>query len=126
MEDSIIKEVMIEKYPIPVSIEKTKTILNQIQKSVCKIILRNGKGTGFFCKVNYDNQRIPIMITNYHVINQDYINKRESIEISINDDKQTKSIKLNNDRITYLDEEYDIAIIEIKPQEDNIHIFRFR
>lgn len=43
------KEKYIITSPIPVSIEGTQKILNQMKKCVCKI--HNGAtGTGFFCK----------------------------------------------------------------------------
>ena len=52
MEESFIKEKNIEDYPIPITLESTKTILSQMEKNVCKIYMDNGiKGTGFFCKV---------------------------------------------------------------------------
>ena len=44
-----------------------------MEKCICKIYKNDGsKGTGFFCKINYDNKEIPVMITNYHVINDEY------------------------------------------------------
>ena len=46
------QEIMIEKYPIPVSINSTKIILNQLQNNICKIFIKKGgKGTGFFCNI---------------------------------------------------------------------------
>ena len=43
------KEIMIENYPIPVSIKSTKIILEQLQKYICKILKnKGGKGTRFF------------------------------------------------------------------------------
>jgi hypothetical protein len=43
------QEILIERYPKPVSIDSTKKILSQLQTNICKIFLKNGgKGTGFF------------------------------------------------------------------------------
>ena len=125
MED-IKKEKMIEEYPRPITIEGTKIILNQLENCICKIFNPNGeKGTGFFCIINYKNNIIPVMMTNNHVINEDYIKMNNYISIGINDNKEIKKIKLNDNRIIYTKpkEEYDITIIEIKPEKDKINNF---
>ena len=55
-----------------------------MEKCICKIYKNDGsKGTGFFCKINYDNKEIPVMITNYHVINDEYIENNEATEITL-------------------------------------------
>ena len=113
-EEEVEKELINEKYPEPVTIEGTKKILEQMEKCICKIYKNDGnKGTGFFCNINYENKDTPVMITNYHVIDDEYIKENETIEISLNDDKEYKTIELKN-RIIYKNEEYDITIIEIK------------
>ena len=88
-----------------------------MEKCICKICRNDGnKGTGFFCNINYENKYIPVMITNYHVINNKYIKENEKIVITINDDKENKTIELKN-RIIYKNKEYDIIIIEIKEND---------
>lgn len=48
MEDTE-KESYIENYPIPITIEDTQIILEQMKNTICKIYKNNGdKGTGFF------------------------------------------------------------------------------
>ena len=95
MYDIIREEIMIEKYPIPVSIETTTKIINQAMKSICKIFSKEGKGTGFFCNIKYKNIKVPVMMTNNHVINKKYINENKSIYITLNDDKESKNIILD-------------------------------
>ena len=45
------KEGIIEDYPLPVTIDDTNKILNQLKKCICKIEKKRGKGTGFLCKI---------------------------------------------------------------------------
>ncbi len=123
MED-LKKEIMIEKYPRPVSIEGTKKILNQLENNICKIYKKDGgKGTGFFCNISYNNIIIPVMMTNNHVIDEKYIKENNEILITLNDDKEEKVIKINDKRKIYTNKEYDTTIIEIKQKEDNINNF---
>ena len=123
-DEDVKKEIMLNKYPKPISIEGTKTILKQMQNNICKIYKNDGgKGTGFFCNISYNNIIIPVMITNNYVIDQKYINENDKIKITINDDKEEKVIILNNNRKIYTNEEYDTTIIEIKPEIDKINNF---
>jgi V8-like Glu-specific endopeptidase len=118
MEDTK-KEVMIEKYPRPISIQDMKKILNQMENNICKIYKEDGgKGTGFFCNIIYKNKKIPVMITNNHVIDEKYINKNKIIKYSISDDIEIKNIKKNKERMVYTNEEYDTTIIEIKEKDE--------
>ena len=122
--DDIKKEILLEKYPRPISIEGTKKILNQMEHNICKIYKNDGgKGTGFFCKIHYNNEIIPVMMTNNHVIDEKYINENNKIKITINDDTEIKIIKLNDNRLIYTNEEYDTTIIEIIQEKDKINNF---
>ncbi len=115
---------MLEIYPRPVSIEGTKTILNQMQDNICKIYREDGlKGTGFFCNISYNNKNIPVMMTNNHVLNQKYIEENKELQITLNNDNEDRIIKLNDNRKIYTNEEYDTTIIEIKPDIDKINNF---
>ena len=125
MNATTIKEKFIEDYPIPITLESTEIILSQMKSSVCKIYLDNGnKGTGFFCKIPYpdDNNLKPFLITNNHVIDESYLNKDKSFELTINNDKIKKKLNIGN-RITYTSKIYDTTIIEIYEDEDNIKDF---
>jgi len=123
MED-IKKEIIIEKYPRPIAIKGTKEILNQMENCICKIYKDGGgMGTGFFCKIIYNNFNIPVMMTNNHVIDEKYIKENNNIKLTLNDDNITKTIILDNNRKIYTNEEYDITIIEIKCEKDKINNF---
>jgi len=112
-----IKEKILKNYPGIVSLETTEIIINQMKKNIFKICLDDGsKGTGFFCKIPFNNNKeLKVLITNHHVINLEM----KKVTISINNDSEIKEIELNN-RIKYTNEEYDITIIEIK-EKDNIN-----
>jgi hypothetical protein len=58
------------------------------------------------------------MITNNHVIGDDYINNNKTIKISLNNGKKIIDIKLDSSRKKYTNKEYDVTI-EIK-KDDNI------
>ena len=128
MEESFIKEKNIEDYPIPVTLESTKTILSQMEKNVCKIYMDNEiKGTGFFCKVPYKGNygfdaSLSVLITNNHFIDEKHLGKNNKIIFSINNDKIKKKLYIG-DRKTYTSKLFDITIIEIFPDEDGIKDF---
>jgi hypothetical protein len=88
--------------------------------SVCKIISQV-KGTGFFCKIKCDNKDIPVLITNYHILNESII-KNEKIFIYRYDEKFKESISINIDenRRMYFSKKYDVCIIEIIKEKDEI------
>ena len=119
------EEKIIENYPLPITIEGTEKILEQMKKGICKIKNKNGKGTGFFCKITYENEIIPVMITANHIINQEIIDKEKKINVTLNDDdeNQNKYIQIDSNKKIYTNEKYDITIIEIKPDEDEVHYF---
>ena len=81
-------------------------------KCICKI---NGSkiGTGFFCKIKYENALIPVLITNYHVIDDNYVRSNNSLKVYINE--KSKFINLNKKKIIYSssNNEYDIIIIRL-------------
>ena len=93
--------------------------MEQMKKSVCKINLQIGMGTGFFCKIPFPDmdKMLPVLITNHHIINDQFLNQPQSkICISIKDENEYKEIVLDN-RIKYTNREYDITIIEIKEMD---------
>ena len=117
----IINEKAVDKYPKLVTIDGTKKILNQMENCICKIRNKNGKGTGFFCLIPYQNKKLEVMITNNHIIDKKILEDNKSIEITLNDNK-TKSIKLENKKI-YTSEKYDTTIIEINSKNEKIDKF---
>ena len=97
-----------------ISIEKMYKLINQMKKCIYKID-GNKIGTGFFTKILYNNELISVMITNYHIIDDNYIKNNKQIKISINDELQL--ININEKIYSSITEEYDIIIIKIKEEE---------
>ena len=119
-----IKEYEISGYPKAISYECTKKILNQMEKNICKIKIRDRKGTGFFCQIPIptEEKMIKVFITNNHLIEEELLYKKdETISIYIEGENKIKEMNLN-DRIKYTNKEYDITMIEIK-KEDEINDF---
>ena len=116
------KEKLLELCPVPVTIEGTNIILEQMKKCICKIENKNGNGTGFLCHIPYKNKKLEVMITNNHIINEDIIKNNKSIEISLNDNKKKITINIGKRKI-YTSIKYDTTIIPINSEEDKINIF---
>jgi len=96
--------------------------LQKSKRSICKIKLTKGFGSGFFCKIPYtedNNHLIPVLITCNHVLSKDLI-KTNNIDIILNG--QTKTLSLNQRKI-WTDKKIDFTCIEIKEKEDNIYTF---
>ena len=116
------KESRIIGFPDIIPYEKTKVIMEQMEKYICQIKIGNKQGTGFFCKIPFPNEEnlLRVFITNNHVINQDLLNENiKNISFSIEEESDDRIFNLN-DRMKYTNEEYDITIIEIK-KSDNIN-----
>ena len=121
MEDN--KETILSNYPNVISYECSKRIITQMERNICKINIGQIQGTGFFCKIPFPNKEkmLPVLMTNNHVINSDLLNQKNAkIKLDIKEEDDIKEIVLNNNRVKYTNEEYDITIIEIKA-EDNIN-----
>ena len=85
MED-IKKEQYINTSPEPVSFKGTKKILFQMDNCVCRIYNKSN-GTGFFTKIPFNSQNLPVLITNNHIINQDDIINNKRITMILNNEK---------------------------------------
>jgi len=124
--EKILKEKTLDNYPLPVTIKNTEKILEQLKKCVCKIKTKNGNGTGFFCNIPYNDKELPVFMTNYHIIDNNFIKENKNITVTLNEDKdiEYKNIEIDiNKKIIYMNEKYDITIIEIKKEKENINNF---
>ena len=101
-----------------VKIKGMETILIQMKKSIC-VIRGKLKGTGFFWRINYENKEVPCLLTNYHVLDKEYIKKNSKIGISMNDNKINEDIIINEEDIIYqsIRNEYDLIIIKLKQEQ---------
>ena len=115
--DDYIPQKYIEGSPVSIPINKLKIIIEQSEKSVCKIEINGGIGTGFFCIVPYPDKfhQLPVLMTNAHII------KKEDNKIKFLLNNKLYEIEKNDSRKVYTNAKYDITIIEIK-EKDNIDI----
>ena len=91
----------------------------ELDKYKCKIYGSSVR-TGFFVKLTLHNQKkMPVLITNNHILNIDNI-ETNKIKITMEDDPIEKYILINKSRMIYTNKDYDITIIEIKPNLDKI------
>jgi len=104
-----------------------KAIDSDLAKSVCKILIEsfnNGipviiTASGFFC--NYSSKHIKFLMTNNHVLNQEFLDNEENLNYIIeeNGNQEKKQLNLKLNRYKFTDKELDFTIIEIR-KEDNI------
>ena len=116
------KEMNKEIFDIEELTERTK----DIKQNILKIEIANGYGTGFLCKIYIDDKPIPVLITCYHVINQEYIKDKDFLFFSFrkNNEGFERTLNLNIKRIIYQNKELDVTFIEIK-EEDNLDMYSF-
>ena len=101
-------------------------INSQFKQSVCKIYINENEcGTGFLCKIPFPDEFIllPALITNNHIINEEYLNKNKKIKISFDEGKIIKFLKIIPERKFFSKETYDISIIQIIPNKDDLNLF---
>ena len=86
-----------------------------MKKCIYKIYKnKGGKGSGFFCFIPFGNSKLPVLITNYHVIDEDSIQTNSEIILTINDEKETKIFQIGNNRKNYSSDKYDTRNIAFK------------
>ena len=104
-----------------IQLENIEKITGQMKNSICRVY-GYVMGTGFFCKIPYKDKCIPVLITSYDLINDDFLNNHEKIEISFNDGNKNDEIKINKNSKLYSSEinEFNIMIIKLE-EEKNIY-----
>ena len=114
IEEGVIKDAI-----EPATMRQTEIILNQMKKSVCKILLGPKYGTGFFCKLKINDNEIKVLITNYHVIDDAFLNSAKQIKFQLGNDKIPKLIHLNQKKkYSSIKEQYDIMIIQLDNKDE--------
>ena len=94
-----------------------------MENCICKINLIEGFGTGFFCAIPFPdlNNLLPVLITNNHVLNKEYLKKGKEITFTTNDERNFYKIIIDERRKVYTNEKpFDVTIIEIKKKDKNI------
>ena len=122
------KKKDIEGNPISIPTKALKVISDLSDKCICKIKLNEkGTATGFFCAIPFPDKfnRLPVLITNNHVLEGEDIIRGKIIKFSLNNEKLKYDIKIDKDRKKYTNEKYDITMIEIKKDIDKINLDSF-
>ena len=95
-------------------LNKVDMNLIQIYPSVCKIVVKNKNGTGFLIKLYKNYKELFCLLTNEHIIKEEYIQSNEIIYIYYDYEKNYNIIKLNpSERFIQYNEEMDVTLIEI-------------
>ena len=88
--------------------------ITEASKAICKISIemngKKGHATGFFMKVLLSNNIYRFLVTNYHVISEQLINKKIEIELH---NKETVYLKLDLKNIHFFDGQLDVTVIQI-------------
>jgi len=114
-------EKKLRDYPRPLFIEENDLITQQMKTTICKVSTEAGdKGTGFFCKIPIPHKDLKVFVTNNHLIDEKYLKNEKVIYVSINN--KPREIKLKG-KFTYTNKEYDVTIVEIKENSDDITQF---
>ena len=101
-----------------ISIEKAEKIIDQMKKCVCKI-KGNKIGTGFFCQIKYQKEKIPVLMTYYHIIDDNYIENKKQINVYINETLKIININKKSKIYSSSNEKYDLMIIKLQKEEIN-------
>ena len=113
--------VLLPNYPLPVSLEKTNIIIQQMNNCICLVKNKSRYGTGFFCNIPYKGKQLNCLITANNIINPKILKEEKLVQIELNG--ILKEIIINDNRKIYSNERYDITIIEINPYIDQINDF---
>ena len=97
--------------------------ITKFEKCVCKIKLFKGNNlliktaTGLFCHIPSKN--LNVLITNYHIINKDFLEQEKELKIYIEYDEmqEEKIINLKTERLKYTDKILDATVIEILDED---------
>ena len=128
MDEEIKEEDIINEDNIIIDYEKIKKVIDaHLAKCICKIYQESvtdeipviKTGTGFFC--NFSSKNVKFLMTNNHVLNQEFLDNEKSLNIIIekNGIQKKKQLNLSKKRYHYTNIELDFTIIEIR-KDDNI------
>ncbi len=116
------KEKDLENHSKSMSLEAIEIVLKQMKNCICKIKFnikgKTGHGTGFLCKIEYDDWSSKrVLITNNHILSKENILPGKEISFSMNNGKIKKKILIEDSRKTYTSKKYDTTIIEINKED---------
>ena len=110
----------------PLDLHEMQIIGEQMIKCICKIHKENEAATGFFLKIKSQNGHILVLMTNKHVLDEQYILEKDII-ISLNNEEDYMNIDMDSSigRRFYVDYQFDSTFIEIKENEYDENLIHF-
>ena len=108
------QNLLVSSDPMPNEIQE-QISKKKIKECVGKLELKNSLATCFFIKLPIfnNNHKMKVLLTNNHVINDDYLKNSKTLTVEINEKKKT--IDLFIKRFIYTNDDlFDFTIIEIK------------
>ena len=111
----MILESKIDGSLLPIGLQEIEKITNQMKKCVCKISKGNKTGSGFFCKLAFQdtNSTINLLVANNHILGSEDIKIGETTTLSLEEEKDSIDIIIDSSRIVYTSENYDITFVQI-------------
>ena len=110
--------------------EENKIKLGDIEATLVKIIIedenknKNKIGSGFFCLIEGDDgSKIPVLVTNNHVIDLNHLEKGKKIKIRTNNSLEEQEIEIKENTRRFTNKYLDITIIEIEKEKENLFKF---
>ena len=95
----------------PITKQSMEIIIEQMNNAFYQFENTNDQyGICFFFYIKYNDKNIPVMMTNYHIINENYLSNNKNIKLKIN----SKIITIEFEKTRYLNQFQDLSIIEIK------------
>ena len=92
--------------------KETETKLFEKGKlATCKIITEIGNGSGFFCIIPFKNEKIKMLFTNNHVLNNESIQVGNIIRCAYK--KKLKKIEITEERFCHTNARLDYTCIQI-------------
>ena len=92
----------------PISLKNMEKYLKKTN-ATCKLI--TGKGTGFFCELQLQNNTMKVLLTCNHVLTENLIKNNSTITFKHQD--TIKNLKINEKRFVCTNEELDYTCIQI-------------
>ena len=85
-----------------------KEDIEYMKKCLCKIYIKDIiSGAGFFTKIPYLSQILPVLVTTNHVIKNSDIINNEKIKILVYDKKDFEYIKIDDSKLIFTDDKLD-------------------
>ena len=92
--------------------KETETKLFEKGKlATCKIITEKGNGSGFFCVIPFKNEKIKMLFTNNHVLNNESIKVGNIIKCAYKE--KIKIIEITKERFSHTNSELDYTCVQI-------------